>query len=141
MNFHVLWQHRGEKSGNTDTEVNIHSVTNFLRSPSHNFEPHVVLARPRDLTVVEDDITLQDIALFDEPLDLRVVADSQLLYQFLGEGRGWVLLVDAVDVYRRNVDALWVQLPVLHYLFHLGDHALCSCCHISVEVSLRLLEL
>lgn len=141
MDFHVFWQHRGQKGGNTDAEVNVHSVTNFLGSPSHNFESDVILARPRELTVIEDDIPLQEIAFLDEPLDLRVVTHRQFLYQFFGEGRGWVLLVEAVDVDCGHVDALWVQFSIFHYLFDLGDDALGSCCHIGVEVSLRLLKL
>lgn len=45
MDLHVFGQHRGEKGGNADTQIDVHAISNFLGCSAHDFESDVVLAR------------------------------------------------------------------------------------------------
>ena len=137
----VVGQHLREEGWNSNTEIDVHAIFNLLASSGSDAVPDLVLMIDSSYVVSIGQLPLLDRTEFHLPLHLHMVNEGEPLNHALGVLASRIHLVNAVNVERWDVNGLRVELARLYDLFHLSNHAVSRCRHISVEVTCSFMEL
>lgn len=117
--FNIFWQLGWQKKRNTNTQVDLHAIFNLFCSSFDNLEFRFFWFTQ----------------LFTSD---RLFSDREFLDDFLWINTGWVLKINSVNIYTRNVNMFWWNLTVLNQFLDFSDHNLGSSGHIGVEISCSL---